>query len=126
MGIFCTSVLFLQNLQFEGSLTFQFKNGADEVMKVVTMTSGTMVADLLPQLIERFCFNHLDSPSDIVFNPCDNYITMQTEAGGDYTCVCVCVWACVHACVCACVRACVHACVAESFGFASCTCRLYR
>ena len=82
----------MQNLQFEGSLTFTFKVGGAEVVKVVTMTSATVVTDLLPQLIERFCFNHLDNPNDIMFNPSDNYITMQTEAGGDYKClVCVCV-----------------------------------
>ncbi len=92
---------FLQNLQFEGSLTFLFNKGGDEIMKVVTMTSATTVTDLLPQLIERFCFNHLDSPNDIMFNPSDNYLTMQTEAGGDYM-YCMCVrTVCVHACVCA-------------------------
>lgn len=99
---------FLQNLQFEGSLTFLFNKGGDEVMKVVTMTSATTVTDLLPQLIERFCFNHLDSPNDIMFNPSDNYLTMQTEAGGDYMYCCMCV--CVHACSCMCIHICVHTC----------------
>jgi hypothetical protein len=69
-------------LHFEGSLKFFYSNGGDESMKVLTMTSKTMVDDLLPLLIERFCFQNRSSPDQISFNSSENYILMKT-GGGD-------------------------------------------
>ena len=67
-------------------------------MKVLTMTSKTMVDDLLPLLIERFCFQNRSSPDQISFNSSENYILMKTGGGGECgsDSLVECAWKCVH------------------------------